>query len=376
MRTVSRRLAFALAAMLAAVAVVVVFPSSASAATTQKSSCTDKGKHLWKGRAVWGGEYRDAAGVKRIVNNAVGFTSAAPDATTVDYSVKGYDGAGKLIYSAKESNRVYKFKKGTRYLTRNPRNPPSAPGKAKIVVQLGDGNDGFGNCTMTFVQPRVTPVGSVCTNPYFTTSGSNGGITDNGYYVHNNLWNASGYPGTKGTTQVCSYRSWNHIGTAKNTGDGAVKTYPNVHKDYSGRTISSFPKLTSTFAATSPNVGIYNVSYDLWLNGVPNDEVMIWTDNRKQVPGGSRFASNVSLGGHTWDVYARSGNGYLAFVPANGARLTSGTIDLKAMLNYLVSKGRVASNATVDQICYGVEIVDTGGAPATWKFTNFSITDR
>ena len=63
-------------------------------------------------------------------------------------------------------------------------------------------------------------------------------------------------------------------------------------------------------------------------------------------------------------------------MPSNRARLTSGTIDLKAMLNYLVAQGRVASNATVDQICYGVEIVDTGGAPATWKFTDFSITDR
>ena len=226
------------------------------------------------------------------------------------------------------------------------------------------------------------PSGTVCTNPYFTTSDPNGGITDHGYYVHNNLWNASGYPGTKGTTQVCSYRSWNHIGTASNSsGDGAVKTYPNVHKDYSGRTIASFSRLTSSFAATPPSfpsgVGIYNVAYDLWLNGVPNDEVMVWTDNRKQYPAGSRFASGVSVGGHTWDVYATSGNGYIAFVPSGGARLTSGTVDLKAILNYLVGKGRIAngSKATVDQICYGVEIVDTGGKAATWHFTNFSITD-
>ena len=218
--------------------------------------------------------------------------------------------------------------------------------------------------------------GTACTSPYFTTSDPNGGVTDHGYYVHNNLWNASKYPGTKGTTQVCSYRSWNHVGTASNSsGNGEVKTYPNVHKDYSGRTISSFSTLKSSFAATAPGVGIYNVAYDLWLNGVPNDEVMIWTDNHKQVPAGSRFASGVSLGGHSWDVYATSGNGYIAFVPSGGARLTSGTIDIKAMLSYLVAQGRVASSATVDQICYGVEIVDTGGAPATWKFTDFSITD-
>lgn len=222
--------------------------------------------------------------------------------------------------------------------------------------------------------PTSTSAGSVCTNPYFTTSATNGGVTDGGYYVHNNLWNAGSYPGTKGTTQVCSYRSWNHIATATNNGDGAVKTYPNVHKDYSGKTISSLNTLTSTFAAASPGVGIYNVAYDLWLNGVPNDEVMIWTDNHKQVPAGSRFASDVSLSGKTWDVYATSGNGYIAFVPSNGARYTSGTLDLKAMLSYLVAHGRVAANSTVDQVCYGVEIVDTGGSPATWNFTNFSIT--
>jgi hypothetical protein len=220
-----------------------------------------------------------------------------------------------------------------------------------------------------------TPTGTVCSSPYFTTSDSNGGVTDGGYYVHNNLWNAGNYPGTKGTTQVCSYHSWNHIGTASNTGDGAVKTYPNVHKDYSGRTISSFPRLTSTYAATAPGVGIYDVAYDLWLNGVPNDEVMIWTDNHNQVPAGSRVATGVSLSGHSWDVYATSGNGYLAFVPSGGASYTSGTLDLKAMLNYLVAQGRVAASSTVDQICYGVEIVDTGGSPATWRFTDFSIAD-
>ncbi|QGN59312.1 hypothetical protein GKE56_01885 [Nostocoides sp. HKS02] len=220
-----------------------------------------------------------------------------------------------------------------------------------------------------------TPTGTVCSSPYFTTSDPNGGVSDGGYYVHNNLWNAGNYPGTQGTTQVCSYHSWNHIGTASNTGDGAVKTYPNVHKDYSGRTISSFPKLTSTYAATAPGVGIYNVAYDLWLNGVPNDEVMIWTDNHNQVPAGSRVATGVSLSGHAWDVYATSGNGYLAFVPSGGASYASGTLDLKAMLNYVVAQGRVAASSTVDQICYGVEIVDTGGSPATWRFTDFSIAD-
>ena len=109
----------------------------------QTSSCTDGGNHLWQGRTVWGAEYVDAGGVKRIVNDSVGFTSAAPDVTTVDYSIKGYDGAGNLIYSSAADDWVFDFSRGLGYLTRNPRNPASAPGKAKIVVNVGDGNDGF-----------------------------------------------------------------------------------------------------------------------------------------------------------------------------------------------------------------------------------------
>ena len=181
----------------------------------------------------------------------------------------------------------------------------SGDGHSDVLARQTDGSLRMyrGNGTGGWVSPYLTigsgwnsirlpgegapaSAGSVCTNPYFTTSNSNGGITDDGYYVHNNLWNAANYPGTKGTTQVCSYRSWNHIGTASNTGDGEVKTYPNVHKDYSGPHRSpASPGSPRRYAATSPGVGIYNVGYDLWLNGVPNDEVMIWTDNHKQVPG-------------------------------------------------------------------------------------------
>jgi hypothetical protein len=54
----------------------------------------------------------------------------------------------------------------------------------------------------------------------------------------------------------------------------------------------------------------------------------------------------------------------------------SGTIDIKAMLNYLVSQGRTAANSTVDQLGWGIEVVDTGGVPRTWNITDFSITDQ
>jgi len=231
------------------------------------------------------------------------------------------------------------------------------------------------------ISPRPTPTSTtpvaaqVCANPYFTTSGTNAGVDDGGFYVHNNLWNAAKYPGTTGTLQVCSYRSWNHTAVASNaSGTGEVKTYPNVHRNLVGRTIGSFATLTSTFEHKSPgNVGIYNVAYDFWINGIPNEEVMIWTDNHRQVPAGSRFAT-VTLSGISWDVYATPDNHYIAFVPSGGARLTSGALDLRGFLLYLVKVGRHSASDTVDQIGYGIEIVDTGNVPRTWSITDYSLT--
>jgi hypothetical protein len=231
------------------------------------------------------------------------------------------------------------------------------------VVKFGSG-----------VAPTPTPVGRTCTTPVFTTSDTNGGWSNGGYYIHNNAWNSAYGLGPE-TLYACAYNNWYVVSNQTNNA-GAVKTYPNVHKDYSGRTISSFTTLTSTFSGLSPSVGIYDVAYDLWLNGVPNDEVMIWTDNYKQVPAGSRFASNVSLSGYTWDVYATNGNGYIAFVPSNGVRINSGTLDLKAMLNYLVSQGRTTAASTVDQIGYGPEIVSTNGTNQTFTYNDFSITSN
>ena len=44
--------------------------------------------------------------------------------------------------------------------------------------------------------------------------------------------------------------------------------------------------------AAGPYVGIYEFAYDIWLNGIAGSgstEVMIWTDNYKQVPSGSQL---------------------------------------------------------------------------------------
>ena len=98
---------------------------------------------------------------------------------------------------------------------------------------------------------------------------------------------------------------------------------------------------------------------------------MIWTENFNQVPAGDQVAT-VELDGRTYDVWKTSDSGYIAFVPT--VAVTSGTTDLLALMNWTVSQGWISSNSTLGQICFGVKIVSTDTADATFEFTDFSIT--
>jgi len=194
-----------------------------------------------------------------------------------------------------------------------------------------------------------------------------------GYFVHNNMWNNSETLGPQ-TLYACSHHSWYVVSNQTNRA-GAVKTYPNAHKDYGDARISSFSRITSTFAATSPHVGIYNVAFDIWTNGIASSgstEIMIWTENFNQVPAGDIVAT-ASLGSRTYKVWKTSDSHYIALVPTRV--VTAGSIDLLEIFKWLMSKGWLPTGSTLGQIDYGVEIVSTGGRNATFSFTDFSITD-
>jgi hypothetical protein len=219
-----------------------------------------------------------------------------------------------------------------------------------------------------------------CANPVFTTSDTNGGWSNGGYYVHNNVWNAS--EAGPETLYACSFKNWYVRSTQPNT--TSVKAYPNVHLDINslnGSPINNYTTITSTFAATSPQAGIYDVAYDIWLNGVGwgngTTEVMIWTENHKQAPLGTTVAPQMTFGANKYDVYhytSNSDGGVQVISLLSTTTQTSGSVDLKAMLNWMVSKGWITSTATVNQIGYGVEICSTENQPATFYFTDFSVT--
>jgi hypothetical protein len=220
--------------------------------------------------------------------------------------------------------------------------------------------------------PSTTPVRG-CRSPEFSTSEADGGWSDGGYYVHNNMWN-SAEAGPE-TLRACAYDNWYVESTQPDS--TSVKTYPNVHKDINnqnGKPFNDYPVIKTTFAGRGPGVGIYDVAYDLWLNGVGDgagvSELMVWTENLKQQPSGDKLAT-YTAGGATYDVWADDG-GYVAFV--SRATQYSGSLDLKAMIAWSIGKGLIPPNPTVNQIGYGIEFCSTGGGKARFTLTDFSVT--
>jgi len=78
---------------------------------------------------------------------------------------------------------------------------------------------------------------------------------------------------------------------------------------------------------------------DLRINGIAEPgcrEIMIWSENFKQVAGG-RYVQDMTFDGRTYQVYKRSGSGYIASVAT--AHFTSGTVNLLDIMEWVIAKG-------------------------------------
>jgi hypothetical protein len=236
----------------------------AAAATTQTARCTDRGGHVWKARAIWRSTYT-SSGVRRIRINHVAFTSAARDATTVDYRIRVHNPNGRVIQTLGRQDRRFDFDRGTTYLVRNPRNPISSPGRAKIVVEVGDGNDGRRGCTMTFVQPGAAPAPAPVATPTPTPRTVTAYIT--GY-----TWYDNSPPGSAAIARPVLHRTAGGVGTYADPITLAVG-YSNGRLQFPAGTRFYLPNLRKYFIVedicgacrTTPAGTAYKL--DLWLDG-------------------------------------------------------------------------------------------------------------
>jgi Glycosyl hydrolase family 12 len=228
--------------------------------------------------------------------------------------------------------------------------------------------------------------GSNCTNPSATVPYNPGnaqsGAQEGHFYVTNDTWNASGYSVAQ-TLYACNYNSWYVVAKMNNnSGDGAVKTAPNVQLTSSnGTPINRYGSIRSSYDDVPPSnmksSDIFEFDYDIWLQSLaqnPSTEIMIWTWNHGQTPGGSQVGT-TTIGAVTYDVYRSAGSQqYIAFEAIPADQSLSGRLDISDFFNYAASRGWVASNVDLYQIDDGMELVSTSGQNEQFSINSFSLS--
>lgn len=316
--TIKRMATTGVVATILAAASITSLPAEAT--TTQKASCVDGGGTTWTVHSDWGAAYTNALGAKLVSNDSTGFTSASSSATTVDYSIRTYDGAGVLQHTQTEQDRAFDFAAGSKFLDRNPVNPPTAPGRSKIVVDVGDGNDGRGNCTVTFVEPggddSYPRTSSMPTTDLpgwkqiftddFTTDAARGSWSS----VYANTWKAYPEP-WKDTSKHGIYSPDRTLSTS----GGVLDMY--IHSEGGQPYVAApQPRINGAKGARGQTYGRYSVRFRV-PKPIPGYKTawLLWPDSNKSAEGEIDFPEGDLSQGSTIHAFAHDVNGTHAHTP-------------------------------------------------------------
>ncbi|KAJ8475249.1 hypothetical protein ONZ51_g6660 [Trametes cubensis] len=188
-------------------------------------------------------------------------------------------------------------------------------------------------------------------------------VTAGPYSLLLDQWGASGATSGQQCANIISLSgntiSWKTTWTW--TGGTGVKSFTNVqlnqgiNKQLSA--ISSMPSTWQWSQSTSGSI-VADVAYDLFTSnsagGSNVNEIMIWLANFNAGPISSQYgsdgkpvpvASNLSIAGHTWNLYSGSNgaNAVFSFLPTSGT-ITSFSGDIKAFLDYLAQHEGVSTS--------------------------------
>ncbi|CDX17474.1 Glycosyl hydrolase [Mesorhizobium sp. ORS 3324] len=231
-------------------------------------------------------------------------------------------------------------------------------------------------------QARSSTVALVSPNaPIWRSSAPYEDFSHGGYSWNNDIWGGKG-AGPQ-TLSVYADNQWSVWSNQPNT--GGIKSYP--HQAFNvGKPLSSIKTLTGSFNQDVPSGGAWDTAYDIWDSSHQN-EIMLWTNhtgnpdgsgNVKPIssqydPSGAAIPvfSNVNVGGANWNVFEGS-NGQRVISLVRTSKTDSGTVDIKAVLEWLKSKG-CFGDISVGSIQYGVEITGSPGG-ANFNFKNCSVT--
>jgi hypothetical protein len=212
--------------------------------------------------------------------------------------------------------------------------------------------------------PVTTGSTGVPSDAAWVSSGQWATWTNNGYTLYNDVWGSG----------AGSQTIWGRTGTnwgvvANHPMTSGVKSYPHTVAAPVNRTVSSIRTLTSSFNVSVPGSGNYSTAYDIWANNNAY-EVMLWMNYNGAVGpiaesydanGAVPAFRNLSLGGHTWNVYRGSNGANAVFSFLRTSNTNSGTVDIQAINNWLRTQGWWG-DVTVGEVQFGFEISGTNGS--------------
>ena len=137
-------------------------------------------------------------------------------------------------------------------------------------------------------------------------------------------------------------------------------------------------KVTTSWSTTQPSDGTYDASYDIWFNrtpttsGQPNcTELMVWLSHDGTVrPIGSQIAGNVSIGGHSYNIWegAQPWGDTITYDMTTGGASVS-RLDVGALAQDAVRLGYLPSSCYLVDIEAGFELWQGGAGLATNSFS-------
>jgi cellulose 1,4-beta-cellobiosidase len=211
-----------------------------------------------------------------------------------------------------------------------------------------------------------------------------------GYIVQNNEWNSSASEcvTTDGSADFTVANS-----AISNSTSGAPGGYPAIYQgchwgNCSAGGLSTTPiqvsnltagKATTSWSTTQPGgSNDYDVAYDIWFNqtqttsGQPNGtELMVWLNHNGPVqPFGSVVASNVSIGGHTYNIWEGQQSVWdtVSYVMTSPATSVS-NLDIGTLTQDMVSRGYTKSNWWLIDVEAGFELWQGGAGLKTNSFS-------
>ena len=211
-------------------------------------------------------------------------------------------------------------------------------------------------------------------------------------YVGNDVWNQ--IPGWQQTLTATDPGNWG-VSANMPAGNTAVVSYPSISAQYGQVTdhptpLSDYASIYSSFAETmnaTPQTSAW-AAYDIWLGpsgcdpsktSCPNNEVMIQHDFAGN--GSCTTVATATFGGsggvpvQTWHLCQYGSELIWKLGQADpAASEQSGSVDVLAMLNWLVAHGYMGTDTGLWNISYGWEICSTGGVPENFRVSGFTLT--